>query len=127
MISEKVLASLGLRIKGINETTRDKILAAIKEGIEAGDGAAQLGDRVEAAAAFDEYRAEMIARTESNRVLNESQIESFREFDVKTVRAIDGDDDAECAARDGQEFDLDDALAIEDHPNGSLDWVPVVG
>jgi hypothetical protein len=81
---------------------------------------------VEAAAAFDEYRAELIARTESARVLNESQIESFREFGVGKVRAIDGDDDEECAARNGQEFDLDDALDIADHPNGTLDWSPVV-
>jgi hypothetical protein len=81
---------------------------------------------VEAATAFDEYRAELIARTESARVLNESQIESFREFDVKTVRAIDGDDDEECAARDGKEFDIDEAMDISDHPNGTLDWEPVI-
>jgi phage portal protein BeeE len=125
-VLQKLLSRVGLRIKGINETTRDKIAAAIKEGIEAGDGAAQLGDRVEAAAAFDEYRAELIARTESAQALNESQIETFREYGVEKVVAIDGDEDEECAARDGQEFDLDDALAIQDHPNGTLDWSPVV-
>lgn len=123
---ELVKKNLRVRVKGINETTRDKIAAAIRDGIEAGDGAAELGDRVEAAAAFDEYRAELIARTESARVLNESQIESYREFDVTKVVAIDGDDDEECAARDGQEFDLDEALSIQDHPNGTLDWSPVV-
>jgi SPP1 gp7 family putative phage head morphogenesis protein len=125
-VLQRLLSRLGTRIKGINETTREKIAAAIKEGVEAGDGAAQLGDRVEAAAAFDEYRAELIARTESARVLNESQIESFREFGVGKVRAIDGDDDPECAERNGQEFDLDDALDVSDHPNGTLDWSPVV-
>jgi phage portal protein BeeE len=124
---QAILKRLGLRIKGINETTRDRVATAIREGVEAGDGAAQLGDRIEAAAAFDEYRAELIARTESARALNESQIESYREFDVTTVLAIDGDNDEECAARDGQEFDLDEALAIEDHPNGTLDWSPVIG
>jgi hypothetical protein len=31
-----------------------------------------------------------------------------------------------CASRNGQEFDLEDAFAIEDHPNGTLDWSPVV-
>src|SRR5688572_29697311 len=85
-LNERVLANLGRRIKGINETTRDTIAAAIKEGIDAGDGAAQLGDRVEAASAFDEYRAELIARTESAQVLNETQIESYREFGVQKVR-----------------------------------------
>jgi hypothetical protein len=31
-----------------------------------------------------------------------------------------------CASRNGQEYDLADAFAIEDHPNGTLDWAPVV-
>jgi hypothetical protein len=77
-------------------------------------------------AAFDEYRAELIARTESARVLNDSQLETFREFDVEQVTAIDGDDDEVCADRNGQTFDIDEAMDIEDHPNGTLDWVPVV-
>lgn len=123
---QTVLDNVRIRVRGINETTRDKIQAAIEEGIEAGDGAAELGDRVENASAFDEYRSELIARTESARALNESQLESYREFDVKRVTAIDGDDDEVCAERDGQEFDLDEALSIEDHPNGTLDWSPVV-
>ncbi len=126
-VLQRLLSRLGTRIKGINETTREKVARAIREGVEAGDGAAQLGDRVEAAAAFDEYRAELIARTESARVLNESQIESYREFGVAKVVAIDGDDDPECSERDGKEFDLDDAMEISDHPNGTLDWSPVVG
>ncbi len=42
------------------------------------------------------------------------------------VEAIDGDGDEECAARDGQEFSIADADGIEDHPNGTLDWVPVL-
>lgn len=126
-VLQRLLKSLGTRIKGINETTRQAVSDAIKEGVEAGDGAAELGDRIESVTAFDEYRSELIGRTESARVLNDSQIESYREYGVEKVVAIDGDDDEECAARDGQEFDLEDALAIEDHPNGTLDWAPVVG
>jgi hypothetical protein len=41
------------------------------------------------------------------------------------VTAIDGDEDDECASRDGQTYDLAEALDISDHPNGTLDWVPV--
>lgn len=126
-VLQRLLKSLGTRIKGINETTRQAVSDAIKAGVEAGDGAAQLGSRIQSAAAFDEYRAELIGRTESARVLNDSQIESYREFGVERVRAIDGDDDPECAARNGQEYDLADALSIDDHPNGTLDWVPIVG
>jgi SPP1 gp7 family putative phage head morphogenesis protein len=125
-LNDVILARLGLRIKGINETTRDRVATAIKNGLDAGHSAAELGDDVAETAAFDEYRAELIARTESARVLNDSQLETFREFDVEQVTAIDGDDDEVCAERNGQTFDIDEAMDIEDHPNGTLDWVPVV-
>jgi hypothetical protein len=125
-LNDVILARLGLRIKGINETTRDRVATAIKNGLDAGHSAAELGDDVAETAAFDEYRAELIARTESARVLNDSQLETFREFDVEQVTAIDGDDDEVCADRNGQTFDIDEAMDIEDHPNGTLDWVPVV-
>ena len=39
--------------------------------------------------------------------------------------ADDGDGDEECAQRDGQVFDIDEAESIEDHPNGTLDWIPL--
>jgi hypothetical protein len=42
------------------------------------------------------------------------------------VEAIDGDGDEECAARNGNVYAVDEALEIEDHPNGTLDWIPVV-
>jgi hypothetical protein len=103
-LNDVILARLGLRIKGINETTRDRVATAIKNGLDAGHSAAELGDDVAETAAFDEYRAELIARTESARVLNDSQLETFREFDVEQVTAIDGDDDEVCADRNGQTF-----------------------
>jgi hypothetical protein len=56
---------------------------------------------------------------------NEAALRGYGEFDVKQVTAIDGDEDDECASRDGQTYHLDEALAISDHPNGTLDWAPV--
>jgi SPP1 gp7 family putative phage head morphogenesis protein len=127
-VFQRIVASLGSRITDINETTREKVSAAIKEGLEAGDGAAQLGERVEQAAAFDEYRAEMVARTESTIVLNQSQIETFREYGVTHVEVIDGDDDEECAAANGQTWTLEEAQANPlAHPNCVRDFSPIVG
>ena len=57
---------------------------------------------------------------------NEAALSSYREFGVGQVIALDGDQDAECAARNGQTFSVDDAFSIADHPNGTLDWAPVV-
>jgi hypothetical protein len=55
---------------------------------------------------------------------NSAALDSYREFGVTEVEAIDGDEDDECATRDGQVYPVDEAYAIEDHPNGTLDWAP---
>jgi hypothetical protein len=58
---------------------------------------------------------------------NASAIASYSDAGISEVQAIDGDQDEECAARDGETFSTDEADTIEDHPNGTLDWVPVIG
>ena len=77
-------------------------------------------------AAFDEYRAEVIARTELMDAYNGAALGTYTDAGLSQVEAIDGDGDEECAARDGEVFDIEKADAIEDHPNGTLDWVPVI-
>ena len=57
---------------------------------------------------------------------NDATVTGYGEFGVTTLLAYDGDGDEECAARDGQEFSIDEADAIDDHPNGTLVWSPVV-
>lgn len=127
---DKVLGTVrtkaGARIVGINQTTRNRVQDIIEQGVEDGLGPAELGDLIEGDAIFDEARAEMIARTEMMFAYNDAALGSYSEFGVEWVQAIDGDEDEECASRDGQEFTVDEASTIEDHPNGTLDWVPVV-
>jgi hypothetical protein len=57
---------------------------------------------------------------------NDAALGSYREYGVDRVEAIDGDEDTECADRNGRTYPLEEALGITDHPNGTLDWVPVV-
>jgi SPP1 gp7 family putative phage head morphogenesis protein len=116
----------GERIIGINETTRDAIADLIAEGFEQGLGPAEVAASIEEATAFNEARAELVARTESMFAYNEAALSSYREFGVSEVTALDGDKDDECAARNGQTFSVDEAFGIADHPNGTLDWAPVV-
>jgi SPP1 gp7 family putative phage head morphogenesis protein len=125
-IIKRVLELAGTRITGINETTLAGIRELIAEGISDGLSPAQLGDLIEAWSGFDEYRAERIATTELATTYNQAAISTYREDGITQLQAIDGDEDEECAARDGQLFDVDEAEAIEDHPNGTLDWVPIV-
>src|SRR5262249_3564670 len=77
-------------------------------------------------AVWSDARAEMIARTETALSFNRAALDGYKEFDVREVQAIAGDGDPECAAREGQPFSVEDALGIEDHPNGTLDWVPII-
>jgi SPP1 gp7 family putative phage head morphogenesis protein len=130
VIIKRVLERAGERITGINITTRDGILELIRktiaEGIEQGVSPPQLGDAIEAATLWDEYRAERIATTELARAYNEAAVNTYREDGIYQLQAIDGDGDEECAARNGNYYTVDEAETIEDHPNGTLDWVPVV-
>lgn len=125
-VAEFILERTGERIVGINETTRDMIGKLIADGFAQGLGPSEVADSIEAATAFDEARAELIARTESMLAYNEASLRSFEEFGVTEVQAIDGDEDEECASRDGQTFPIAEAMTIVDHPNGTLDWAPVV-
>lgn len=133
---ERVMTRGAARVTGINETTRTKINDAIIRGLEAGSTIGDVADAVENAGSiggldmgslFDDYRAEMIARTELTDAYNSSAIATYSDAGFDQVQAIDGDGDPECAERDGQIFDSDEADTIEDHPNGTLDWVPVIG
>jgi hypothetical protein len=115
------------RVKDINATTRDAIQAAIATGFDEGLSPSQIGDLIEGLPAFDEARAELVARTETMLAYNDAALTSYGEFGVERVIAFDGDTDEECATRDGQEFTLEESYDILDHPNGTLDWAPVVG
>lgn len=73
------------------------------------------------------YRAQLIARTEIMHATRVSQMEvAKRDPYVQTVTAMDGDQDEECAFRNGQEFSFADADAElqKTHPNCVLSFVP---
>lgn len=125
-VMERVLQQGALRVTGINKTTRDAIAEAVAAALEDADTIEDVIRAVEALSIFDADRAEVIARTESMFAYNSASLGSFAELGVDQVQAIDGDGDPECAARDGQVFSLAEADAIEDHPNGTLDWIPVL-
>ena len=118
----------GLRIVGINETTRDAISDLIAEGFKQGLGPNEVADSIEAATQFDEARAETIARTESAYALNEAQVSSYREFGIGSVEVIDGDMDTPCSDANGATWTLDQAQADPlAHPQCRRDFIPLLG
>jgi hypothetical protein len=131
--AERALTQGGTRISAINERTRQAIVAFISDGIEQGLSPAALADTLDAvtldngAPLFDELRAETIARSEMMAAYNGAALSSYSDAGLQMVEAIDGDKDEECAARNGRTFTITEAEGISDHPNGTLDWVPIIG
>ncbi len=130
----------GQRIKDINARTLQAITVELAEGTRRGYSIPQLIDGVpdegyrgvanagldNGVAVWDDLRAETIARTETMLSYNRATVTGNGEFGVTHLLAYDGDDDEVCAERNGQEFTIDEAQDIDDHPNGTLVWSPVV-
>lgn len=114
------------RVTRINEYTREGIRRLIQQAVKDGLSVTEAGELIAGWAGFDSYRAERIARTELMFAYNAAALESYGAMGVSQVEASDGDDDEECAERNGQTFSLAEAEGIEDHPNGTLDWIPVL-
>jgi phage portal protein BeeE len=132
-ITEAMLAKAATRITGINETTREAVREVVAEGVRRGYSIPQIANGVEAEGfrgvnalpQFDTARADLVARTETMLAYNESAIRGYAEYGVEQFEAIDGDFDEECEARNGQVFSAEEALEVDEHPNGTLDWIPL--
>jgi SPP1 gp7 family putative phage head morphogenesis protein len=127
IILPRLVALAGRQIKTVPATLLKSVRTAIADGIRDGLSPRDLGKLIEERIGNNEYYAERIARTESMRILNQAQMESYRESGITQVIAVDGDDDDECAERNGRMYTLAEAEAenLLEHPNGTLSWDPV--
>lgn len=115
--------------------TKDALFSVIEEGRAQGLNPRETAKYIERyvprgrfVRAGSHYRAQLIARTEALHAQRISSLELYRGSPVvKEVVAFDGEDDEECAARNGQTFSFDDAEleAEETHPNCVLAFGPV--
>ena len=141
-VNRLVLSTLrasGESITAINETTRAAIAAQLETGVARGYSINQLVAGVpkenfggvqnalldNGVPVWDDYRAEMISRTETMRSYNQAALHGYKELNVRRVQALDGDFDPVCEDRNGQTFPIDEAFSISDHPNGTLEWAPI--
>jgi hypothetical protein len=140
-VVDDLLTYGGERIVGINEATKTAVQQVLAEGTRRGYSLNQLIEGVaeenygglkgalleNGSPAFDDLRAETIARTETMLSYNRASVTGYGAYGVERLQAYDGDGDEQCANRAGEIFSVDEALGIEDHPNGTLVWSPVFG
>lgn len=112
----------------ITTKTRDMLRGTIGKALEEGLSMEDLRDTISDDYAFSDTRAMAIARTETGTAYNRGAITGYKESGVvEEVDVVDGDDDEECAAANGQRWTLEQAeqnpLA---HPNCRRTFIPVV-
>lgn len=126
-VLSKLLSQIGLRVKGISETTREDLIRLVKQGMDDGLSAAQLGDLIGSSSTFNELRAETIARTETGTYLNLAAGQAYRDFGVEKVLVIDGETDDICVQANGQVWTMDELDGNPlGHPNCTRDFSPLL-
>jgi len=106
----------------VNNTTLLALSSTLAEGISAGEGIPKLEKRINNEyLAFNDYRAELIARTETNAVVNESHLEAYRQADMTAKEWVATLDDRvrdEHLLMDGEVVPVDKAFSNGlMHPN----------
>jgi hypothetical protein len=120
----------------IAKTTREDLRAVLTDGVEQGWSAQRLSDVIESSGAFDEARADMIARTELAYAHVAGNVEGWRQSgEVTGKRSMLGDlhdvpDECDDNADEGV-IDFEDAFSSGDdfppyHPNCVCDVEPVL-
>ena len=145
-VIQRILNTAPARAQMIHRTTSKAIQRGVKVALERGYSVEQLARGVpddnfpglRSTLTETDNRARMIARTETMRTQNQSSIGYYQTQGMMYVQADDVDGDADdtyvdpgdpfgrtCAERHGQIYQLADAHNIDDHPNGTLNWMPM--
>jgi SPP1 gp7 family putative phage head morphogenesis protein len=128
-LSKYVAREAAWLVTNVSDTTRQTIRDALDAGLTAGEGIPDLRKRIEESGAFAPSRAELIARTETTRVANGSQVESLKEYQKESGNRVrkewlatkDSRTREAHRAMDGERTDIDgvfsNGLAAPSEPN----------
>ena len=145
-VIQRILHTAPARAQMIHRTSSRAIQRGVQTALERGYSISQLARGVpddkfpglRSILTETDNRARLIARTEVMRTQNQTSIGYFQQQGYMYVRAddVDGDPNDDyvdpgdpfgrtCAERHGQIYQLADAQNIDDHPNGTLNWLPM--
>ena len=127
--------NLGL-IKDINSEVRGAIKEEIFTGIARSDNPRVIAENIKNIPEFEPLpntgltayaRAELIARTEVQRTLNEGHLQSYKDYGIKYVEIAPAPDACEeCADWEGEVIDIDEANGLLPiHPNCRCRFIPI--
>ena len=129
----------------IHFTTNKNVKQAVQTALERGYSIEQLARGVldddfkglRSLLTETEARSRMIARTEVMQAQNMTSVGFYKEQGFEFVMADDGGDDDDnyvpvgdpygytCSQRNGQVYTVNSAMNVDDHPNGTLNWIPM--
>ncbi|MFH0891330.1 MAG: phage portal protein [Candidatus Falkowbacteria bacterium] len=112
----------------ITDTTIEAFAKTIKEGVDNGEDTEELRQRVEAVFDFaTDYRADMIARTETARGVTEAHRQTYEHYGFTEVEwLLSPDACGICQAKAGEDWTVKSIKGqIPVHPNCKCDFTPV--
>lgn len=120
----------GKTIKGLNDTTLDRIGSSLALSLSQGLGAEETANAIDYIL-DDPLRSMVIARTETADALVQANIATYRDADIAQIEWLVGDPCDICAENAGQIVDIGETFASGDqyppaHPNCVCDVSPVV-
>jgi len=122
-----MLDRAGLEIKGIDETTLDRIGNILSRGVDAGSPPDKVAREIRDLVG-DNRRAEMIAHTEMARATNASNVDEYRNSGVTMVEWQTSGDDGVCEdcmdAEAGNPYEIGSEPEAPAHPNCGCQIVP---
>lgn len=138
--AEATIAAAGGTRRGLldlTQQTKDAVHCAIAEARAAGEGPGVAAMKIEKFVASgpwstSEIRGEVIARTETKYAQNISSLDVYKTGGFTEVQIVDGQLGPDrscdtCMDRDGTIMPINEAYALDEHPNGTLSWTPVMG
>jgi hypothetical protein len=125
-----ILDKEAITIKGIEDTTLDRIGSALANGLSQGLGAGEIANSIDYII-DDPARSMVIARTETARALVEASASEYRDAGIEEVEWIVGDPCDYCAINAGVKMPMGEEFPSGDiqppaHPNCVCDISPVV-
>jgi SPP1 gp7 family putative phage head morphogenesis protein len=114
----------------VSDTIREQVRAKLVKAIEEGQSPGEFRASLEQELSDIDYRALMVARTETGFAYNSGALANYKDAEVTHVEVMDGGTEGsceDCDALDGETWTIEEAEANPlEHPNCTRAFAPVL-